>query len=98
MMRINNKKGVLVFPIIAFLIVGLVAVYLVVQIPLPAFTKIKAVINYFLILIFWVLIQIGLIAGYFYLGKLIMKGWRIYKSKLQATTLKFKTYLVGLRY
>lgn len=91
----RNKKGVATFVIIAFVILGLLAIYLILHLPFPAFSKIKNLVNYVMILIVWIVLQIGLIYGYYRLGRLAVKGFSIYKNKLQVWTVDVKNFLLS---
>jgi len=90
----ENKRGVAPFVIIVFVILGLLIVYLTLHIPIPSFAKIKSLLNYIMILIVWVVFQVGLVYGYYRLGRLAKKGFKIYKGKLQIWTIKVKNFLL----
>lgn len=92
---INRKKGVVaIFPIIVFVLLGLLAIYLALHLPIPAFAKIRSLINYLMVIIFWVLLQIGIIYGYYRLGLLAKKGFNLYKNKVQRWTINVKNFLL----
>jgi membrane protease YdiL (CAAX protease family) len=75
MIKLKNKKGIAIFYIIAFIILGLVAIYLILLLPIPAFKLLRTKINYFLLLAFFIILQVGIIFGYYELGKF---GFKIF--------------------
>ena len=78
----NNKKGLAFMPVIAFILLGMLAIYVVLYIPVPAFTKIRVTINYFLVSALWIIVQITFVYGYFQLAKYIIIGYSQYKKYL----------------
>ena len=88
-MKKMNKKGIAVIFVFLFVILGLIAIYLLLFLPIPAFTKVRTIINYFLIVILWFVIQALFIYTYFRLGLLAFKGFNLYKTKVGI--LAFKT-------
>ncbi len=88
-MRKMNKKGIAVIFIFIFIILTLIAIYMLLFLPIPAFTKIRVIINYFLIIILWLVIQALFLYGYFRIGLLAFKGFNLYKTKVGI--LAFKT-------
>ena len=90
----KNKKAVLTISIIMSVIFALIVIYLILFIPLPAFTRIRMTINYFLILILFILIQVGLIYGYYKLGKYATRGFNIIKTKLMNWSINIRNYIV----
>lgn len=78
----QSKKGIAPIFIILIIIFVLLAIYLFLYIPIPAFKSLRTLINYFLILIFWIAFQIGLIFAYYEVGKYIYKGIIILKTKV----------------
>lgn len=90
----NNRKGIAPIFLVLVILLVLVAFYLVLWIPIPAFTKIRSVINYVLLLILFVAVQILIILGYYYTGKYIVKGVQLYKRKFQGLFLKIENYLI----
>jgi hypothetical protein len=87
----NNKTGVsisspltLIIAILGFLIV----VYLVLYLPIPKFTEIRSIINYFSIIIFFFAIQGLLIYGYWKLGSIAYKSFSTFQQKAMNFTHK----------
>lgn len=93
----KNKKGITPIFLIVIIALVLVALYVLLFLPIPAFTKIRTIINYIIIIIAWVILQIGIILGYYYLGKYAMKGFKIYQNKFRNIVLGIKRFLV-MRY
>jgi len=90
-----NKRGIL--PIIAFVFLALLSIYVVLWFPIPAFTSIRSVIHYALMIIFWVSFQVGLVYGYYKLGILIAKGIGIYRGKMHLWTVNVKHFMLQQR-
>lgn len=93
----NNRRGIAPLFIIGIMILILIALYLVLLIPIPAFTNIRANINYILTLIFWIVLQIGIVTGYYYAIKYAFKGFRLYQNKFRNIVTGIKRFLV-MRY
>lgn len=91
-----NKRGaVAIFSIIIFVVIALLGIYLFLNIPIPAFAKLRNLINYFIIVIVWLVLQVGLIYGYYHLGKFATKGFYLYKNKIQMGTINVKNFLLS---
>lgn len=95
MIKRTNKRGLVPIAIIAIILLIVIAFYLIIAInPFGAFTNIKATINYFLILIIFVAMQVGIIFGYYELAKFGVKGFKFIRKKIIDLTGSFKRYLV----
>jgi len=92
--KIKNKKAIGTISVIMFILLGLISIYLILFIPLPSFTRLRMTINYFLILIFFVVIQVGLIYAYYKLGKYATRGFTIIKTKLMNWSINLRNYIV----
>jgi len=90
-----NKRGIL--PIIAFVFLALLSIYIVLWFPIPAFASIRSIVNYALMVIFWISLQVGLIYGYYRLGMLIAKGLGIYRGKMHLWTVNVKNFMLAQR-
>lgn len=89
-----NKKGIAPLFIILFVILLLLFFYVLLYIPLPFFEKGRVIVNYFLIVIFWVVIQVGLLYGYYQLGNFASKSFYTLKSKVFGLSKKIEHYLI----
>lgn len=78
----QSKKAVAPLFIILGIVLVLLIIYLLLLLPIPLFKSIRIQINYFLVLIFWILFQLGLIFAYFNIGKYAVKGFAILKTKV----------------
>jgi hypothetical protein len=91
----QSKKAV-VPPL--FLIAGgflvLIVIYLILLIPIPAFTSIRTQVNYWLILAFWIMLQVGLILGYFKVGTFALKGINMIRFKVVNWSLDIRNYII----
>lgn len=96
MMAKMNKRG-FVFPVIIFVILTLLVVYIILYLPIPAFAQIKGIIHYIMILILWFVLQVGIIYAYYRVGTLAFRGFIIYKNKLQFWTFNVKNFLFTQR-
>ena len=93
--NINNKKGVAVFvPLISVAIVLLIF-YVILY--LPFFNSLRATVNYFLMIIFWILLQIFIIYGYFKLGEFSLKGFNAIKYKIAKLHIQVEKYIISSR-
>jgi uncharacterized membrane protein YkvI len=91
-----NKRGI-VFPVLIFVVIALLFVYILLYLPIPAFAQIKGVIHYLMIIIIWFVLQIAIIYGYYRVGTLAFRGFMIYKNKLQLWTFNVKSFLFARR-
>jgi hypothetical protein len=90
----NNKKGISAIVIVAVLLLVCIAFYLVLYIPIPSFKALRTVINYFLTIIVFILLQVAIILGYYYAGKYAVKGFNLYKDRIQKTFMNIKDYVI----
>jgi len=90
-----NKKAIAPIFTIMIIILILLSVYIFLYIPIPAFTKLRMIVNYFLIIMFWVVLQILLIYAYVKLGKfvtnMVVNGY----GKIHKWSLKVEYYLIS---
>lgn len=77
----KNKKGVVMFGILIFVVLIMVIFYSLLFLPIPAFKTIRITINYFLMVLAWILIQIFVIYGYYKIGFYVVKGFNFLKYK-----------------
>lgn len=94
LMKIKSKKAIAPLFIILGVVLVLIAIYIFLFIPIPAFTSLRTIINYFLILIFFVILQIGIIFGYYNLGKYAIKGLTIAKTKIANWSLDIRHLII----
>ena len=90
----RNKKAVAPLFIILSIFVVLLVIYLLLFLPIPSFTEKRTAINYFLILIFWIAVQVGLIYAYIKLGQLAVKGFSFMRSKVKNLSISINRYLI----
>jgi len=90
----KNKKGIGIISMIILIALGMLVFYAVLYLPIPAFTRLRVTINYFLILISWVLLQVFIIAGYYKLGFYAVKGFNILKFKFARMSIDIRNYIV----
>jgi hypothetical protein len=93
----ENKKGFAIFSVIAFISIALLVIYMVLYLPIPSFTAIRGMINYFIIIIFWVILQVALVYGYYKLGVLVAKGVNFYRSKIYLWVINIKNFMLARR-
>lgn len=89
-----NKRGFAPLFVILGLVLGLIIIYCLLFIPIPAFTKVRMLVNYFLIIILWVLIQAGLIYGYYHGGKFVVRGFSTLKKMLTNWSLSIEKFII----
>jgi hypothetical protein len=93
-LKMTGKKAIAPLFIILFIILVLIIIYCLLFIPIPAFTKVRMIVNYFLIIIFWIIIQVGLIFAYYKIGIFVAKGITNLKTKILNWTMNFKKYII----
>lgn len=81
-MMMKSKKGLAPMLIIGIFLISLLVLYTLLFIPIPAFTKIRILINFFLVGILFILIQALFIFLYFELGKYVVKGFSLLRTKI----------------
>lgn len=89
-----NKKAIGLIWLLIPLMIGLLIFYVILYLPIPSFQKLRIVINYFLIIIFWVLLQVLIIFGYFEIGKFTIKGFKFIQYKFTNWTIGVKNYII----
>lgn len=89
-----NKKGIAPLFVIGIGILILVVIYLILLIPLPAFTSIRTQVNYWLILIFWIMLQVGIILGYYKVGTFAFNGIKTLRFKVVNWSLGIRDYII----
>jgi len=94
MINMKNKKGVAPFIIIAIFLLVLVVIYMILLIPIPSVQKIRMLVNYFLVIIFFILIQAVFIYLYATLGKLAFKGVNLLRFKIMNWTKNINKYII----
>jgi len=93
-LKIKGKRGIAPLFIILIIILILIVVYCFLFIPIPAFTKLRTIINYFLIIILWITIQAGFILAYYKLGTLAVKGFTIVRTNILKWSLNVRNYIL----
>ena len=89
-----NKKAVGSLFYVLGTALSLVVIYLILLIPIPLFTSIRTQVNYWLILIFWILLQVGLIIGYYKVGTYAIKGIKAIKQNIVKWSLGIRDYVI----
>jgi hypothetical protein len=90
----KSKKAIAPLFIVLIVLLILVAIYLVLLIPIPAFTNIRTQINYWLILAFWVMLQVGLVLGYYKAGTFAFKGIQKIRYGVVNWSLNIRKYII----
>jgi hypothetical protein len=91
----KSKRGIAPLFLILMIVFILIVIYCLLFIPIPAFTKVRMIVNYFLIIILWITIQTGLIFGYYKLISFAIKGFGTGKKKIANLSLKMKKYIIS---
>lgn len=89
-----NRKGLAPLAIVLFIFLILTGIYVVLFIPIPAFTKLRVTINYYFVVIIWFALQVGIVYAYYKLAVLIVRGFNIYKNKLLKLTFNVKKFIL----
>lgn len=90
----TNKKAVAPLFLILSIVLVLIIVYILLLLPIPLFKSIRTQINYFLILIFWVIFQLGLIFAYYNVGRYVLKGITLLKTKIVVWSTDIKHWII----
>jgi hypothetical protein len=97
MMKLNSKKAIMPLFLILIILLILIGIYCLLFLPIPAFTKIRMFINYFLILIFWIVLQVGLIYAYYRAGSFAGKEIKQIRGKIIKWSIGIKHYIISHR-
>lgn len=89
-----NRKGITPLFAIVYVILILLSVYLILFLPIPAFKTLRVTINYFLLLIFWVIIQVLIIYAYYKLIRFCIVNVLGLRQKIHNWTFKIKRYVI----
>lgn len=91
----KSKRAIAPLFLILFSVFFLITIYIGLFIPIPAFTKLRMMINYFLILIVWFIIQAGLVYGYYRIGSFVVNGLLQFKSKIMKFSSRIEKYILS---
>lgn len=91
----KSKRAIAPLFLILFSAFFLLTIYIGLFIPIPAFTKLRMMINYFLILVVWFILQAGLIYGYYRIGNFVVNGFLQFKSKLLKLSSRIEKYILS---
>ena len=91
-MRMRNKRGS--FTVIGIMILVLLALYMLLHLPIPLFSEIKNLVNYIILILTFALVQIGFIYGYYKIGTLVVKGFRLYRKKIMLWNVNVKNFIL----
>jgi uncharacterized membrane protein YkvI len=92
---LKDKRGVAPLFFVLGVILVLVIIYILLFLPFPAFTKIRTIVNYFLIIILWIVLQVGIIYGYIKVGGFIGKSIIKVQTKIQYWSMKIKRHIIA---
>ena len=89
------KKAQVPIMAVVYTIFALIVIYLVLMIPfVPLFQQIRATMDYFIFIIFWVTLQVGLIIAYYKVGQFAFKGFVFMKTKIIGWSMNFRRYII----
>jgi hypothetical protein len=91
---LRSKKAIAPLFVILAVVLGLILIYLFLLVPIPLFKSIRTQINYFLILIFWIIFQVGLIFAYYNVGLYFYKGIVIIKTKITDWSINIRHLII----
>jgi hypothetical protein len=89
-----NKRAVAPMIIILGILAVVVGIYIVLFIPIPAFTEFRRTINFYVIVLLWFLVQAGFIFLYFEMGMYMKKGFGFYKNTVMKLSLKVREFII----
>jgi hypothetical protein len=90
----SNKRGFVTMVALMWIIIALIGVYCLLFLPIPQFKVIRTTINYFLILLFWIVIQVVFVYGYYKIISFVVKNFFSLKSKVLGWSYKIKKYII----
>jgi hypothetical protein len=88
-----KSKGQFTIQIVIYLAIALIVLYLCLFLPFPAFTRLRMQINYFIFLLIWIILQIGIILAYVKLGQFFTRNFKKIKMGIVNFTLKIQKYI-----
>lgn len=91
---LKNNRAIAPLFLILFVVLTLIVIYSLLLLPIPSFTKLRMIVNYFLIIVFWIIIQVALVYGYYKLGTYMFMGFTILKTKMVKWTFNIQKYIV----
>lgn len=94
MMNKMSRKGVAPIAVIGIALAVILVVYLILFIPIPAFTKLRQSINYYLVVALWIVIQASVVYGVYKVIMYINQGIKIYKNNLLKIDTKIKDFIL----
>lgn len=89
-----NKRSMAPFLVIIIIVLSMIAIYCLLYIPIPKFKEIRTIINYFLIIILWIILQVGLVYGYVQLGKLTEKGIKNVRNMMTKWSMNIRRFII----
>jgi hypothetical protein len=87
----NKKSFSIGFGLLSVILV-IVMFYAVLWLPL--FAKLRITINYFLIILLFIILQVGIVFGYYKLGFFFIKGFDFLKNKMTKFIINIHNYIV----
>lgn len=94
MKKTINKKGLVPIVVAVIIALALLIIYLFLFLPIPKFSQVRITINYFLIVIFWIVLQVGIIYGYYSLGRLAIFGFNKAKGIFVNWDTRIRKYIL----
>lgn len=94
----KSRKGLaptttIIITLAVFIFVILI-IYGLTYVPIPQLKPLRSIIHYVLIIVVFFLIQIGFVLLYYYVGKYLVKGFRLYRNTINNTLFDIKNYLI----
>lgn len=90
----RNKKALAPLGIILIIAIILVVIYLILYLPFPAFKNFRTTINYFIMVVVWFILQVGLVFAYIKIGELAVKGLKVLKFKVLKWNYQLENYII----
>jgi hypothetical protein len=91
----RNKKGVIpLIPILIFVGLFLITVYVLLYLPIPAFKTIRYSVEYFLLVLLWFILEVAIIYIYFKIIMFSRRGLEMYKRLIKNIGGRIDRYIV----
>ena len=89
---IKSKKGIATLFLLLIIVFVILIVYGLLY--LPFFKLQKETVNYILVVIIWIMIQVGLIYGYIQIGRFSIKYFYKFRNSMNKWSLNIKNYVI----
>jgi hypothetical protein len=94
-MMFRGKRGIAPIVVAGAVLFMVALIYLGLFIPIPAFKSLRQTINYFLVVILWILFQFAIIYGAYRVIAYLGLAYKTYRYKILGWALNVKKFIVS---